>query len=271
VRSPFPAEENRVEKELEGKTALVTGSGRNLGRAIVLELAARGAQVIVNSRANLEEAESTAEVARELGAEALVVVGDVSKQETIDEIVARSAERFGAVDISVSNAAIRPYQSFFDTPIEDWLRILDTQLNASFRLAKAVVPGMVEKHWGRIIHITGPDAFIGNANRAHNVTAKGGLRALTKSLAIELGPYGITVNDVAPGAMDTERNELSHPHVTAGGPVENDRERVIGQIPVGRLGTPEDLAYACGFLASPRAGFYTGTVMWCFGGQWIPA
>jgi 3-oxoacyl-[acyl-carrier protein] reductase len=156
-------EENQVEKELEGKAALVTGSGRNLGRAIVLELAARGADVIVKSRSNLEEAESTAKAARELGAEALVVIGDVSRQETIDEIVARGAERFGAVDISVSNAALRPYQSFLETPIEDWLRILDTQLNASFRLAKAVVPGMIAKRWGRIIHITGPDAFIGMA------------------------------------------------------------------------------------------------------------
>lgn len=259
-----------MEKDLEGKTALVTGSGRNLGRAIILEFAARGAQVVVNSRSNTEEAEATAKAARELGAEALVVVGDVSKQETIDEIVARAAEHFGTIDISVSNAALRPFQSFFDTPIEDWMRILDIQLNASFRLAKAIVPGMVEKHWGRIIHITGPDAFMGSANRAHNVTAKGGLRALTKCLAIELGPYGITVNDVAPGAMDTERNELSHPHVSAGAAAENQRGSVVGQIPVGRLGTPEDLAYACGFLASPRAGFYTGTVMWCFGGQWIP-
>jgi NAD(P)-dependent dehydrogenase (short-subunit alcohol dehydrogenase family) len=258
-----------MEQDLFGKAALVTGSGRNIGRAIALEFAARGANLIVNARSNAEEAEAVAEEVRGLGPKALVVVGDASRQETIDEIARQAGAEFGGLDIYVSNAALRPFQSFHDTTIEDWLRILDIQLNASFRLAKAFVPGMIEKNWGRIIHITGPDAFLGFANRAHNVTAKGGLRALTKSLAIELGPYGITVNDVAPGAIDTVRNELSHPHVTQkDAPVENERHRAIEQIPVGRLGTPEDMAYACGFLASPRASFYTGTLMTCFGGQW---
>jgi 3-oxoacyl-[acyl-carrier protein] reductase len=258
-----------VERELAGKTAVVTGSGRNLGRAIAIEFASRGANVIVNSRTNKDEAEATAELVREAGGRAVVQLGDVSQQETIDEIAEVAGLEFGGVDIYVSNAALRPFQSFFDTTLEDWQRILDIQLNASFRMAKTFVPGMVEKGWGRVIHITGPDAFIGAANRPHNVTAKGGLRALTKSLAIELGPHGITVNDVAPGAMNTERNDASHPHVTTkGAPVENDRSHAIAHIPVGRLGEPEDVAYACGFLASPRAGFFTGTVMTCFGGQW---
>jgi 3-oxoacyl-[acyl-carrier protein] reductase len=260
---------NTVEQDLKSKTALVTGSGRNIGRAIALEFASRGANVIVNSRSNAAEAEAVAAEAREHGVQALVEVGDISKQETIDRIAAHAAEAFGGVDIYVSNAALRPFQSFFDTTVEDWMRIMDIQLNASFRLAKTFTPWMVEQRWGRIIHITGPDAFLGLANRIHNVTAKGGLRALTKCLAIELGPYGITVNDVAPGAIDTVRNEASHPHVTKeGAPEENKREESISRIPVGRLGTPEDMAYACGFLASPRAGFYTGTVMTCFGGQW---
>jgi NAD(P)-dependent dehydrogenase (short-subunit alcohol dehydrogenase family) len=258
-----------VEQDLKGKTALVTGSGRNIGRAIILEFAGRGANVVVNAHSNREEAETTAKLARELGAQAIVTLGDISQQDTIDAIRASAESEFGGVDIYVSNAAVRPFQSFFDTTVEDWLRILDIQLNASFRLAKTFTPGMVEKKWGRIIHITGPDSFLGLANRAHNVAAKGGLRALTKCLAIELGPYGITVNDVAPGAIDTEHNERSHPHVTTeGAPAENERRSVIPQIPVGRLGTPEDMAYACGFLASPRASFYTGTVMTCFGGQW---
>lgn len=258
-----------MERDLASKTALVTGSGRNIGRAIALEFAQRGANVIVNSRSNTEEVEAVAEEARAFGVEAEAVVGDVSQQETIDEMVGRAAQ-WGGVDISVSNAALRPHQSFFDMSVDDWYRILDIQLNSSFKIAKAVVPGMKEKGWGRLIHITGPDAFIGISNRAHNVTAKGGLRALTKCLAIELGPFGITVNDVAPGAIDTKRNDLSHPHVTKQGAPqdENDRSHAIARIPVGRLGTPEDMAYACGFLASPRASFYTGTVMTCFGGQW---
>ncbi|HWL45228.1 MAG TPA: SDR family oxidoreductase [Ilumatobacter sp.] len=256
-------------RDLESKTALVTGSGRNIGRAIVLELASRGANVIINTRSNQDEADAVAVSAREHGVQAETVVGDMSTQSTIDAI-AECGASLGGVDISVSNAALRPHQSFFDMSVEDWYRIFDIQLHASFKLAKAFVPGMKEKGWGRLIHITGPDAFIGIANRAHNVAAKGALRALTKCLAIELGPYGITVNDVAPGAIDTKRNDLSHPHVTKKGAPEdeNDRSHAIARIPVGRLGTPEDMAYAVGFLASPRASFYTGTVMCCFGAQW---
>jgi NAD(P)-dependent dehydrogenase (short-subunit alcohol dehydrogenase family) len=258
-----------MEKDLEGKTALVTGSGRNIGRAIALELAAKGADVVVNARTNEAEAASVADEVRALGARALVVLGDVSQKETVDELTSRALSAFGRVDILVSNAAVRPYQSFLDMDATDWTSILDTQLTASFLLAKAMVPGMIEAGWGRIIHVTGPDAFIGVSHRAHNVAAKGGLRALTKALAIELGPKGITVNDVAPGAINTIRNEASHPHLTKeGAPEENTRTRIIDRIPVGRLGEPEDVAYACGFLASPRAGFFTGTVLCCFGGQW---
>lgn len=257
-------------KDLIGKTAVVTGSGRNNGRAIALELAAKGANIIVNARSNGEEANTVAKEAMELGVDALVVLGDVSAQETIDEIATRGVERFGAVDIAVSNAAIRPYQSFLDTPVEDWLRILDIQLNASFRLAKAVVPGMIERGWGRIIHITGPDAFQGSVNRAHNVAAKGGIRGLTKSLAIELGQYGITVNDVAPGIIDHPGKHLTHPIVTVDERDPNWREhRTAAEVAVRRQGVPEDVAYACAFLASPRSSFYSGTVMCCCGGQWM--
>jgi 3-oxoacyl-[acyl-carrier protein] reductase len=256
-----------MDRELEGKSALVTGAGRNIGRAIILELAAKGADVIVNTRSNEAEAEAVAAEARELGVRALVVVGDISSQETIDRVAARAQAELGAVDIVVSNAAVRPVQSFFDLPVEDWNLILNTQLTASFRLAKTFVPGMVNKGWGRIVHITGPDAFIGITNRAHNVTAKGGLRALTKALAIELGPFGITVNDVAPGNIRVVRDEASHPLVgrdSSG----HDRQAAIANIPVGRQGEPDEVAYAVGFLVSPRAGFYTGTAMHCFGGQW---
>jgi 3-oxoacyl-[acyl-carrier protein] reductase len=254
-------------KDLAGKTALVTGSGRNNGRAIALELAAMGANLIVNSRSNREEADAVVREARALGADALAVIGDVSRGDTIDEIAARAVSEFGGVDITVSNAAIRPYQSFFDMSLEDWQRVLDTQLNTSFRLAKTFSPGMVERRWGRIIHITGRDALIGVPNRAHNVAAKGAIRGLTKALAIELGPYGITVNDVAPGKISHPDRELSHPVVTVDENSGRSEGDVLHEIPVGRLGRPEDVAYACGFLASTRADFFTGTLMCCFGGR----
>jgi NAD(P)-dependent dehydrogenase (short-subunit alcohol dehydrogenase family) len=253
--------------ELAGRTALVTGSGRNIGRAIALELAAMGAAVVVNTQTNTAEAESVAAEIRTLGVEAVTVVGDVSMQETIDLIDAVAQDAFGGIDVLVSNAALRPYQSFLDTTIEDWYRVLDIQLNASFRLAKAFVPGMVERRWGRIIHITGPDAFSGLTNRAHNVVAKGGLRALTKCLALELGKYNITVNDVAPAHIARPGRDLGHPTVTRDGRSPRTDEQRASDLPVGHLGTPEDVAYACRFLASPRAAFYTGTVITCFGGM----
>ena len=258
-------------RDLEEKTALVSGAGRNIGRAIALELAAKGANIVVNVRSNEAEAQYVADEARTLGVEAAVVVGDISQQSTIDRILRRVSSDKRTVDIIVSNAAVRPVQSFFELPIDDWQQILDTQLTASFRLAKAFVPGMVEKRWGRIIHITGPDAFLGLTHRAHNVAAKGGLRGLTKALAVELGPFGITVNDVAPGNIRTENDDAAHPVVGGGKSVVGDRAAAVDRIPVGRQGEPEDVAYACGWLASPRASFYTGTVMCCFGGQWNPA
>lgn len=254
-------------RDLEGKTALVTGSGRNIGRAIALELAANGANILVNTRSNKQEAEAVAEELRAHGVQARTVVGDVSTAEAVADLYTTAEAYFGGVDILVSNAALRPYQSFFDTTLEDWYAILDVQLNASFRLAKTFAPGMVKRNWGRIIHVTGPDAFSGVRNRCHNVVAKGGLRALTKCLALELAPYGVTVNDVAPAHIAHPHADRSHPIVTLdGGQTPGDAERAA-EVPVGRLGTPEDVAYACGFLASPRASYYTGTVLTCFGGM----
>jgi NAD(P)-dependent dehydrogenase (short-subunit alcohol dehydrogenase family) len=263
-----------VERELEGKTALVTGSGRNIGRATVLELAAKGANVVINTRSNVDEAKAVADEAKALDVGTLTVVGDISDPSTVEELQEQADAAFGGIDVLVSNAALRPAQSFFDMPPEDFVNILNVQLVSAFRLARAFAPGMAERHWGRIIHITGPDAFVGLADRAHNVTAKGGLRALTKALAIELGPHGITVNDVAPGAIHVEQREATHPVVGAAqsrpSSVVDGDDRITRRIPVRRWGTAEDVAYACGFLASPRAGFFTGTVLCCFGGQWMP-
>ena len=254
--------------ELAGHAAFVTGSGRNIGRAIALELAGRGANVVVNARSNHDEAAAVAAACRALGVDADVVIGAAASPATIEAAHELGERRFGGIDITVSNAAVRPYQALQDITFADWQAVLDTQVNASFRIAEAFVPGMRARGWGRIIHITGPDAFIGLANRAHNVAAKGALRAFTKALAVELGPFGITVNDVAPGILETERDDASHPHASTD---QLDRSRLVRLIPVGRLGRPDDVAYACGFLASPRASYITGTVIPCFGGWINPA
>jgi 3-oxoacyl-[acyl-carrier protein] reductase len=255
-----------VPRDLESKTALVTGSGRNIGRAIVLEFASRGANVVVNSRTNAAQAKSVAAEARALGVGAVAVTGDVSQERTIERIAHRCEAAFGhGPDIYVSNSAARPVRTLAEVTPDEWQSIVNVQLHACYLLARAFAPGMVQRGWGRIIHITGPSAFLGVPHRPH-VAAKGAIRGLTKSLAVELGPHGITVNDVAPGEIAAVDDQPSLP---GGGAAAPDPRRMAGApIAVGRVGRPEDIAYACGFLASPRAGFYSGTVIVCSGGQW---
>jgi 3-oxoacyl-[acyl-carrier protein] reductase len=250
-------------RQLTGKTALVTGSGRNIGRAIVREFAAQGANVIVNARSNRAEAEAVAAEARALGVQALVVLGDVSSLETIQELERQAEARFGRVDIYVSNAMYRKRQTFFETTVLDWQTYINMQLGASFYLARTFAPKMARAGWGRILHITGPDGFVGVPNRVTNVAAKAGLRGLTKALASELGRYGVTVNDVAPGMHDTVRDPVTHPFALDPSWI----EKAVEHIPVGRIGTAEDVAWCCAFLASPRSSFITGQVIGCNGGE----
>lgn len=241
-----------------GKTLLVTGSSRNLGRAIILEFAGRGANVVIHTREkNAEEAESVKQEAEALGAKAIVVLGDASEKSTIDELKARAEEAFGQVDIYVSNAARRLHQDFWTTTDEDWHLYLNQQLSASWYLAKAFAPGMRERGWGRIIHMNGPDGWNGGANRVPHSTGKGGLRTLTKSLAAAFGTYGITVNDVNPGFNDTKRDMTTHPGITP------ERSIAMAQniTALHRQPTPEEVAWACLFLASERSGGMTGTVL----------
>ncbi len=248
------SERVEADRDLEGKTALVTGSGRNLGRAILLELAARGAHVVVNARSNRAEAEAVAEQARALGADALVTLGDVGDADAVHALVREALRRFSSIDIYVSNAATRPHQSVLDVSAEDWRRALATNLDASFHLAKAIAPSMVERGWGRIIHIGG--GFGIAPGRLHTLAGKAGLLGLTKALAADLGRYGITANLVAPAALDV-RGER------AGSPPRSGPDAV----PAGRWGRPEDVAWACAFLASERSGFITGQTLHVNGGR----
>jgi 3-oxoacyl-[acyl-carrier protein] reductase len=251
-----------VDLDFSDRTMLVTGSGRNIGRAVVLEFAARGANVVINVRSNRDEAEAVAHEAEGLGGNALVVLGDVSDPVTIERIKEQVEQRFGHLDMYVSNAAQRLHKSFLDTTDEEWHYHLNQQLTASWHLAKAFVPRMQEQGWGRIIHINGPDGYQGGWMRAPHSVAKGGLRTLTKSLAEGLGAFGITVNDVSPGFVETVRDPATHPQLVAERVAE-----VVKEIPIGRQPTPEDLAWACAFLCSPRSGSITGSVIHVDGGQ----
>ena len=237
---------------LKGHTAFVTGAGRNIGRAIALELAARGANVIVNARSNRSEAEAVAAAARELGVAAVSLLGDVGRAEDVQRMAKEALERFGTVDILVNNAAIRPGKPFLELDAADWHRVIDVDLHAAFYTAKAFLPGMVAKGWGRVINLAGMNAIHGYAGRAPVSVAKHGVWGLTKALAKEFGPSGVTVNAISPGPI---RSQHPDPAMT------QHIESQLGKIPLGRLGEPQDIAALCGFLASDEGGFISGQMI----------
>jgi len=237
---------------LRGHVALVTGSGRNIGRAIVLELASRGADVVVNTRESKAEAEAVAGEARGLGVRALVALGDVGRAENVRRIADQALADFGKVDVLVNNAAIRPQRPFLEVTDEEWHHVLDVDLHSAFYTSKAFLPGMVAQGWGRIINLTGMNAIWGTANRPHVAAAKHGLWGLTKALAREFGPKGITVNAISPGPIDTARDEATmSPHIRA----------QVSLVPAGRQGDPREIATLCAYLASDEAAFLSGQMI----------
>jgi 3-oxoacyl-[acyl-carrier protein] reductase len=237
---------------LAGRTAFVSGSGKNIGRAIALELAARGANVVVNGATDRDAAEAVAEAARTHGVAALVAMGDVGSPLAVREIADAALAQFGAVDILVNNAAIRPATPFLEMADADWHRVLDVDLHGAFYTCRAFLPGMVEKGWGRIVNITGMNAIAGYPGRSPASVAKHGLWGLTKSLAKEFGPNGVTVNAISPGPV---RGEHADPEIT------RRIEARVSQVPLGRIGEPEDIAALAGFLCSEEGSFVSGQMI----------
>lgn len=245
--------------ELEGRTALVTGAGRNIGRGIILEYAKCGANVVVNARSNRDEAEAVAAEAEALGVQALVALADVGDHTAVKAMVDQAIAKFGAIDMYVSNAAVRRRQAFLDTTIDDWHQTMNSNLNASFYLAHYIVPGMVERAWGRIVHISGHDGWKGTTHRVHNVTAKAGLHGLTKAMAKELAVHGIRVNTAVAGSFNTTRDPKDYPTWSAA-------ERAK-QNPLGRIGEPWEMGAACAFLSSDSAAYINGQAIHLNGGE----
>jgi 3-oxoacyl-[acyl-carrier protein] reductase len=242
-----------------GRTALITGSGQNIGRAIVLAFARLGANVVINGHRNQEAIDRVAAEAEALGVRALAVLADVGDPKAVQAMVDKAADTFGGVDIAVSNVSVRLHTKFLDISIEEWQRIINSNLSASFYLSRAVLPLMQARNWGRIIHISGKDGFAVIPDRAHNVTCKAGVFALSKAIAVEFGPFGITANTIAPGVIDTTRDWTQYPHFASG-----YGER-IKEIPVRRIGHVDEIADACIYLAN--AGFVTGQVVHINGGD----
>ena len=244
--------------KLEGQTALVTGSGRNIGRATVLAMAREGANVVVNARTNQAEADAVAQEARDLGVKAISVIADVSDKAQVDDMVAKALEAFGRIDILISNAAIRPHKPFLEVTYEDWRHVLGVVLEGAFFCSQAALPSMVAQNSGRLIFLSGDGAFTGGAMRAHVSAPKMGLTGLARGLASEFAPHNITVNVVSPGAIDTTRDLSWYPG--------RNPSQAADSIPLKRLGQPNEIAATCLFLASDEGGFITGQTIHVNGG-----
>jgi 3-oxoacyl-[acyl-carrier protein] reductase len=243
--------------ELAGKTAVVTGGSRGIGRAIALELARRGAQVIVNYRA---EAERAAQVCAEIGAlggRAQAVAADIGHSADVERLFTAAADLFGPVEILVNNAGITRDNLLLRLSEDDWDIVLDTNLKAAFLCTRAALRGMLRTRWGRVVNVSSVIALNGNIGQANYAAGKAGLLALTRTLAREVGSRGITVNAVAPGYIETEMTA----NLT-----EAARKRLLERIALERLGTPEDVAHAVAYLCSPAASYVTGHTLIVDGG-----
>ena len=239
------------------RTALITGSGRNIGRACALALAADGCNLVVNGSSDQEACEQTAAMARELGVKAEVALGNVGQEADAKKIAAKALLHFDAVDILICNAAIRPSDAFLEMTDEQWYRVINTNFMGSFWLARACLPGMVNKGWGRIINFAGRNAIHGYNGRAHVSASKHAVWGLTKALAKEFAPKGITANIISPGPIEGERNDPTMAAHIA---------EMVDRVPVGRLGTGDEVAAACALLASDKGGFINGQMIQINGG-----
>ena len=239
------------------RTALVTGSGRNIGRSIAVTIGELGHNVVVNGSADRAACEAVAAEVEQAGGRAVVAMGDVSRRESFDHLIKVAHDAFGSVDILINNAAIRPEKPFLDTTDADWHRVLDVDLNAVFYGCRAALPGMVSNNWGRIINLTGMNAIHGYSGRAPVSVAKHGVWGLTKALAKEFGSSGITVNAISPGPILGARDSQAKADQVAGD---------IKYIPIGRLGAPEEVAVVASMLASDRGAFVNGQMIQVNGG-----
>jgi 3-oxoacyl-[acyl-carrier protein] reductase len=239
------------------RTAHVNGSNKNIGRACVQHMAKAGCNVVVNGAKDREAAERTAADARKLGVEALVAMGDVGVRADAQRIADEALQRFGTVDILVNNAAIRKNATFLDMSEEDWRYAISVNFDASYWLSRRCLPGMIEKGWGRIINFAGMNAIHGYNGRAHVSASKHASWGLTKALAKEFGPKGITANIVSPGPiMGEEQDAVQAAHITP----------MKARVPVGRLGTPSEVAAAVALLASDAGAFINGQMIQVNGG-----
>jgi 3-oxoacyl-[acyl-carrier protein] reductase len=243
--------------ELSGKVALVTGGSKNIGRAIVLELARAGASVAIVTRKDREAGDAVADEARKLGVEIDCYVADVTDETAVRQAVEEIGRHYGRLDVLVNNAAVRREVPFAELSLADWHDVLGVTLDGAFLCTREALPWLAGSSAGAVINIGGLTAYTGATHRAHVVTAKAGLDGFTRALAVELAPQSITVNLVAPGMIDTQRDGPQPDH------------RSVHETLVGRRGRPEEIAAAVRYLAGPHARFITGQTLHINGGAYL--
>jgi NAD(P)-dependent dehydrogenase (short-subunit alcohol dehydrogenase family) len=248
------------------RTAVVTGAGSGIGRAIAHRLAADGfavAIVDIDTDAASRVADEITSQPSMAGAALAVAPVDVSDRSAVEAAMQQVRQVLGPILVLVNNAAITGFREFQKITDEKWDRMMAVNLNGPFYCTQAVLPDMVHAHWGRIVNISSSSAQGGQPYMVHYVTSKAGLIGMTKALALELGPMGITVNTIPPGFVDTPMLRESEARGMLGGSVQDHADRT----PVRRPGTPEDIAHACSFLVSDGAGYVTGQVIGVNGGR----
>lgn len=250
------------DKPLAGRVAIVTGSGRRIGREIAEALARAGAAVVVNARGNQQQADEAVAAIEKVGGRAIAVLADVSKREDAERLVATAVEKLGRLDILVNNAAVRAKRAVGEITDEEWREVIGVILDGSFFLTRAAIPHLAKHGKGRIINIGGATAFTGADEHAHVVAAKAGLSGLTRALAVELGPKGITVNMVSPGLVEAPGDDPKRA-------AERREHYHMDRIALGRPAAPSDIGSAVVTVAGDALGYLTGQTVHMNGGFYM--
>jgi 3-oxoacyl-[acyl-carrier protein] reductase len=243
---------------LEGRVALVTGASRGIGKAIALRLGEEGCDVAVNYHRSRAAAEEVVATIQGGGRRAMAVGADVASPDEVESMVRTVTEGLGPIDVLVNNAGIHQHLKSWEMVPEDWQRIIDVNLTGAYLASRLVGPRMAERGWGRIVNIGSVVAMSGTDHEAHYAASKAGLHGLTKSMALELSPMGVTVNVVAPGWISTDMTADATPEEMA---------EALREIPMGRLGEPGEIASVVAYLASQEASYVTGQVVHVNGGM----
>ena len=239
------------------RTALITGSGRNIGRGCAHELARAGFNIVINGSKNRADCDRVADEVRAIGTDALVIMADVGDQAACRAMADEALKTFGRVDVFLNNAALREARPFLELTDDEISRVMNVNCNAAIWLSRAFLPGMIANGWGRIVTFTGMNSLRGTGGRPHITMSKHAGWGLMKALAREFGPKGVTANTISPGTFPDEDEDVA-----------NDQrlQRLLAQTPVGRLGEPSDIAGLVGLLCSEKGGFINGQLIQVNGG-----